>query len=52
MSVEQVRGAAADATVQDVMNRAVATILEVAGYPVQPLGGGTGSLVRGDRDAA
>jgi hypothetical protein len=46
MSVEQVRGAAADAAVQDAMNRAVATVLGVLGYPVTPLAGGSGSLVR------
>jgi hypothetical protein len=46
MSVEQVRGAAADAAVQELMNGAVAGILETFGYPVEPLAGGTGSLVR------
>lgn len=52
MSVEQVRGAVADAAVQQVMNRAVADVLGTLGYAVEVLGGGSGSVVRGALDAA
>ena len=39
MSLDQLHGAAADALVQQVMNRALAEVLEVRGFAVEPLGG-------------
>jgi hypothetical protein len=45
MSVHQLRGAAADATVQQSMNAAVADVLGNLGFVVQPFGGTGSSLV-------
>lgn len=39
MSLDQLHGAAADALVQQVMNRALAEVLAVRGFAVEPLGG-------------
>ncbi|RBY77678.1 hypothetical protein DQ238_14845 [Geodermatophilus sp. TF02-6] len=39
MSVEQVHGPAADAAVQQVVNRALADVLALRGFAVDPLGG-------------
>jgi hypothetical protein len=39
MSLDQLHGAAADALVQQVMNRALAEVLSVRGFAVEPLGG-------------
>jgi hypothetical protein len=50
MSVEQVRGAATGTAVQEAMNGAVAEVLAVLGYPVEPFGGGAGLLVRSEQD--
>jgi hypothetical protein len=47
MSIDQVHGAAADAMVQQVMNRALADVLELRGFAVEPFGGASGHLVRG-----
>jgi hypothetical protein len=44
ISVEQVHGATADALVQQVMNRALADVLALRGFAVDPLGGA--SVVR------
>jgi hypothetical protein len=52
MSVDQVRGSAADVAVQDAMNRAVAEVLDVMGYRLEPFVGGSGSLVRCEDVAA
>jgi len=46
MSVEQVAGASADASVQRVMNAALAEILRVRGFAVSEFGGGSGHVVR------
>jgi len=46
MSVEQVHGAAADGMVQQVMNRALAEILQLRGFDVDAFGGASGHLVR------
>jgi hypothetical protein len=46
MSVDQVHGAAADARVQQVMNRALADVLDVRGFVVEPFGGAGAHLVR------
>jgi hypothetical protein len=46
MSVDRVHGAAADAAVQHAMNRALADVLTVRGFDVDPVGGGSGSFVR------
>jgi hypothetical protein len=46
MSVEQVHGPAMDTVVQQVMNRALADVLTLRGFGVQPLGDGAGHLVR------
>jgi hypothetical protein len=46
ISVDQVHGAAADATVQQVMNRALADILVLRGFAVDAFGGATGHVVR------
>ena len=46
MSVDQVHGAAADAAVQQVMNRALAEVLAVRGFAVEAFGGGSGHVVR------
>ena len=45
MSVDQVHGAAADALVQQVMNRALAEVLEARGFVVDPFGGASGHVV-------
>jgi hypothetical protein len=47
MSIDQVHGAAADAMVQQVMNQALADVLELRGFTVEPFGGASGHLVRG-----
>ena len=39
MSVEQLHGPVADALVQQVMNRALADVLALRGFDVEPLGG-------------
>jgi hypothetical protein len=39
MSLDQLHGAAADALVQQVMNRALAEVFTVRGFAVEPLGG-------------
>jgi hypothetical protein len=49
MSIDQVHGAAADGMVQQVMNRALADVLELRGFAVEPFGGASGHLVRGAR---
>jgi hypothetical protein len=46
MSVDQVRGAAADALVQHTMNTAVGQVLADLGFAVDPIGGAGGHLVR------
>jgi hypothetical protein len=46
MSVDQVHGAAADAMVQQVMNHALADVLTLRGFVVDPFGGASGHLVR------
>ena len=46
MSVDQVHGLAADATVQLVLNRALADVLRLRGFAVEPFGGASGHLVR------
>lgn len=46
MSVDQVHGAAAEAAVQQAMNRALAEILELRGLAVQPFANSTGHVVR------
>jgi hypothetical protein len=46
MSVDQVHGAPADAMVQVVMNRAVADVLRLRGFPVDVFGGASGHVVR------
>jgi hypothetical protein len=46
MSVDRVHGAAADAMVQQVMNRAVADVLLVRGFEVEPFGEAGGHVVR------
>ena len=46
MSVDQVHGAAADFVVQQVMNRALADVLTARGFVVDPVGGGSGHVVR------
>jgi hypothetical protein len=46
MSVEQVHGPAADAMVHQVMNRAVAEVLQLRGFAVEAFGGGSGHVVR------
>jgi hypothetical protein len=45
MSLEHVRGAAADAAVQEAMNAAVAEVLGELGFVVEPYGATGGSLV-------
>ena len=45
MTVQQVRGAAADVTVQQSMNVAIADVLANLGFVVEPAGGTGGSLV-------
>ena len=49
MSVDQVHGADADALVQQVMNRALAGVLELRGFAVEAFGGATGHVVRSGR---
>ena len=46
MSVDQVHGAAADAKLQQVMNRAFADVLVLRGFGVDPFGGASGHVVR------
>lgn len=46
MSVDQVHGAAADAKLQQVMNRALADVLVLCGFGVDPFGGASGHVVR------
>jgi hypothetical protein len=46
MNVDQVHGAAADATVQQVMNGALADVLRVRGFLVEAFGGASGHVVR------
>jgi hypothetical protein len=46
MSVEQIHGVAADAMVQQVMNCALAEMLELRGFVVDAFGGATGHVVR------
>jgi len=46
MSIEQVHGAAVDAVVQQVMNRALADVLALRGFAVDPFGGASGHVVR------
>jgi hypothetical protein len=46
MSIEQVHGAAADGMVQQVMNRALADVLQLRGFAVDAFGGASGHLVR------
>jgi hypothetical protein len=46
MSVDQVHGADADAAVTAVMNHALADVLAVRGFAVEPFGGGSGHVVR------
>ena len=45
MSVDQVHGATADALVQQVMNRALAEVLEARSFVVDPFGGASGHVV-------
>jgi hypothetical protein len=45
MSVDQVHGAAADGMVQQVMNRALADVLELRGFVVDAFGGASGHVV-------
>ena len=45
MSVDQVHGATADALVQQVMNRALAEVLEARNFVVDPFGGASGHVV-------
>jgi hypothetical protein len=44
--VDQVHGAAVDAVVQQVMNRALADVLALRGFAVDPFGGASGHVVR------
>ena len=46
MSVDQVHGADVDALVQQVMNQALADVLLVRGFTVEPFGGASGHIVR------
>jgi hypothetical protein len=46
MSVDQVHGTAADAMVQQVMNRALADVLRLRGFAVDAFGGASGHVVR------
>lgn len=46
VSVDQVHGAAADAAVQQVMNRALADVLLLRGFAVEGFGGASGHVVR------
>ena len=46
MSVDQVHGAAADALVQQAMNRALADVLAARGFVVDAFGGASGHVVR------
>jgi hypothetical protein len=46
MSVEQIHGASADGMVQQVMNRALAEMLQIRGFVVDAFGGASGHLVR------
>lgn len=46
MSIDQVHGAAVDAHVHEVMNRALAEVLALRGFDVDAFGGASGHLVR------
>jgi hypothetical protein len=46
MSIDQVHGAAADAMVQQVMNRTLGHVLTLRGFVVEPFGGASGHVVR------
>ncbi len=46
MSVDQVHGSAAEAAVQQVMNRAIAEVLQLRGLLVEPFANSTGHVVR------
>jgi hypothetical protein len=46
MSVDQLHGAAVDSQVQLVMNRALADVLSLRGFSVDPLGAASGHVVR------
>jgi hypothetical protein len=46
MSLDQLHGAAADAVVQQVMNRALAEVLAARGFDVTPFGGASSHVVR------
>ena len=46
MSLHQVHGAAVDGFVQEVMNRALADVLELRGFMVDAFGGASGHIVR------
>jgi len=46
MSVDQVHGLSTDALVQRVMNRALADVLALRGFSVEPFGGASGHVVR------
>jgi hypothetical protein len=46
MSVDQIHGAAADALVQQVMNRTLAEVLTLRGFAAEPFGGASGHVVR------
>jgi hypothetical protein len=46
MSLDRLHGAAADALVQQVMNRALADVLAARGFAVEPFGGASGHVVR------
>ena len=45
-SIDQVRGVATDAMIQQVMNRALADVLALRGFVVDAFGGATGHVVR------
>jgi hypothetical protein len=46
MSVDHMHGAATDAAVQQVMNRALAEVLRLRGFEVTEIAGGSGHVVR------
>ena len=46
MSIDQVHGPAADALVQQVMNRTLGHVLTLRGFVVEPFGGASGHVVR------
>lgn len=49
ISVDQAHGPAADAAVQQVMNRALADVLRLRGFVVEAFGGASGHVVRSAR---